>query len=59
MYGAGQLELEIPDFVNVNQDPETRQVRLTVADRNERRQREMWGMQAHSNYAIRIAQAER
>jgi large subunit ribosomal protein L6 len=43
---AGQLELEIPDYVNIEHDAATRRVELSVKDRDQRNQREMWGTPA-------------
>ena len=40
---VGVLELDIPDYVNVNYDAEGRRVELSVKDREQRNQREMWG----------------
>ncbi|KAL2174553.1 mitochondrial 54S ribosomal protein uL6m [Thermothelomyces heterothallicus CBS 202.75] len=39
----GTLNLEIPDYINVNHDPAARRVELSVKDQNQRNQREMWG----------------
>ncbi|KAL2143935.1 hypothetical protein VTI28DRAFT_9765 [Corynascus sepedonium] len=39
----GTLDLEIPEYVNINHDAAARRVELSVKDRNERNQREMWG----------------
>ncbi|KAL2135785.1 hypothetical protein VTI74DRAFT_6990 [Chaetomium olivicolor] len=39
----GQLELEVPDYVQLDHDPEARRVVLSVKDRDQRNQREMWG----------------
>ncbi|KAL2150671.1 hypothetical protein VTH82DRAFT_7234 [Thermothelomyces myriococcoides] len=39
----GTLNLEIPDYIEVNHDPVTRQVQLSVKDRDQKNQREMWG----------------
>ncbi|KAH6843139.1 mitochondrial 54S ribosomal protein YmL16 [Chaetomium sp. MPI-CAGE-AT-0009] len=39
----GTLELEIPDYVNIDHDAAARRVELSVKDRDQRNQREMWG----------------
>ncbi|KAG7286054.1 hypothetical protein NEMBOFW57_008357 [Staphylotrichum longicolle] len=39
----GQLELEIPDYVNIDHDTAARRVEMSVKDRDQRNQREMWG----------------
>ncbi|KAK4155711.1 ribosomal protein L6, alpha-beta domain-containing protein [Chaetomidium leptoderma] len=39
----GNLVLEIPDYVNIDHDLAARKVELSVKDRGERHQREMWG----------------
>jgi large subunit ribosomal protein L6 len=41
---TGQLELDVPDYVNIDHDPDARRIKLSVKDQNERHQREMWGM---------------
>jgi large subunit ribosomal protein L6 len=40
----GALELEIPDYVNIDHDAAARRVEMSVKDRDQRNQREMWGM---------------
>jgi hypothetical protein len=40
----GTLELEIPDYVNIDHDAAARRVEMSVKDRDQRNQREMWGM---------------
>ncbi|SPQ23257.1 06b57bb6-4c82-47c5-b3a0-aa5632bf812a [Thermothielavioides terrestris] len=39
----GQLELEIPDYIQIDHDTAARKVTLSVKDREQRNQREMWG----------------
>lgn len=39
----GSLNLSIPPYLTVTQDTETRHATLTIEDRNEKRQMEMWG----------------
>lgn len=39
----GSLNLEIPPFLEINQDAETRKAVLTIQDRDQKRQMEMWG----------------
>lgn len=43
MIPAGQLELEIPDYVQIEHDAAARKLEMSVKDRAERNQREMWG----------------
>ena len=40
----GKISFEIPPFISIDHDQSTRKVALAIADRNERKQREMWGM---------------
>lgn len=39
----GSLKLSVPQFVTIAYDPTTRKANVSVADRGERHQREMWG----------------
>ncbi|KAH7630216.1 mitochondrial 54S ribosomal protein YmL16 [Sordaria sp. MPI-SDFR-AT-0083] len=39
----GQLEMDIPDFIKIDHDVEARRATLSVANRDEKQQREMWG----------------
>lgn len=39
----GKLDLDIPPYVQLAQDPETRRVMLDIEDRQEKKQMEMWG----------------
>ncbi|KAK3492535.1 ribosomal protein L6, alpha-beta domain-containing protein [Neurospora hispaniola] len=39
----GQLEMDIPDFIKIDHDAEARRATLSVANRDEKEQREMWG----------------
>ncbi|KAL5598577.1 uncharacterized protein BROUX77_006411 [Berkeleyomyces rouxiae] len=39
----GSLDMQIPSFLHIAQDPERRQAMVSVADDKERKQREMWG----------------
>lgn len=41
---TGQLEMDIPDFIKIDHDAEARRATLSVANRDEKEQREMWGM---------------
>lgn len=52
---AGSLNLEIPEYLNIDHDEQARRVVMSVRDRNEKKQREMWGMAAlclHSRSSI-------
>lgn len=39
----GKLDLEIPPFIKIDQDAETRRAVLSIEDTKEKRQMEMWG----------------
>ncbi|KFH45956.1 54S ribosomal protein L6-like protein [Hapsidospora chrysogenum ATCC 11550] len=39
----GELELEIPDYVKMEQDPEARTATLSILNVDEKQQHEMWG----------------
>lgn len=39
----GKLSLSIPEFVNLEHDKVLRQATVSIGDRKERKQREMWG----------------
>ena len=41
---TGKISFEIPPFISIDHDQSTRKVALAIANRNERKQREMWGM---------------
>ena len=41
--GPGVLNLDIPSYMNLQQDAETRKATLSIPDKEERKQREMWG----------------
>jgi hypothetical protein len=41
---VGELKLEVPDFVELQQDLENRSVALNVQDTTAKQQKEMWGM---------------
>lgn len=36
--------MDIPDFIKIDHDAEARRATLSVANRDEKEQREMWGM---------------
>jgi large subunit ribosomal protein L6 len=40
----GELELEVPEYVQVTQDPEAKVVSLNVRDTDAKDQKAMWGM---------------
>jgi len=44
------LDLEIPDYVTIDHDAAARRVELGVKDRDQRNQREMWGMNRRGTY---------
>ncbi|KAH8666557.1 ribosomal protein L6, alpha-beta domain-containing protein [Xylariales sp. PMI_506] len=39
----GKLDLEVPSFLNIELDPETRKAVLSIEDRTAKQQKEMWG----------------
>ena len=41
---VGSLELEVPEFVDLVQDPEDKSARLSIRDATAKQQKEMWGM---------------
>jgi hypothetical protein len=41
---AGELKLEVPEFVTLDQDLENKSVALNVQDMTAIKQKEMWGM---------------
>lgn len=41
---TGELQLEVPEFVVLDQDLENKSVTLNVKDTTEKEQKEMWGM---------------
>lgn len=43
-WGIGSLELDVPEFVTLQQDLENKTVLLGVEDANVKHQKEMWGM---------------
>lgn len=40
----GELDLEVPEYVQVTQDPEAKVVSLNVRDTDAKDQKAMWGM---------------
>jgi large subunit ribosomal protein L6 len=40
----GELSMEVPSYVNINQDPSLSGPTLTVEDSKDAKQRAMWGM---------------
>jgi hypothetical protein len=44
MSEIGTLELDVPEFVSLQQDLENGTALLSVEDANVRQQKEMWGM---------------
>ena len=40
----GKLDIEIPPFIKIDQDAESRKAVLSIEDAKEKRQKEMWGM---------------
>ena len=41
---AGKMTLQLPPYMSLDHDKETRKASLSILDREERKQREMWGM---------------
>ena len=44
--GLGKMTVQIPPYMSLDHDKETRKATLNILDREERKQREMWGMSA-------------
>ncbi len=40
---SGKISVKLPSYMNLSQDETTRKATLTISDRKERKQREMWG----------------
>jgi hypothetical protein len=51
----GELELEIPDYVKMEQDPETGTATLSILNIDEKQQHEMWGTFPSSSPPLRRA----
>ena len=41
---SGKMTIQIPPYMSLDHDKETRKATLKILDREERKQREMWGM---------------
>ena len=42
----GKMTIQIPPYMSLDHDKETRKATLNILDREERKQREMWGTSA-------------
>ena len=40
------MSVQLPPYMSLDHDKETRKASLSILDREERKQREMWGMSA-------------
>lgn len=40
---TGKLDLNVPPFLNLDHDLEARKLVLSIEDRSEKKQKEMWG----------------
>jgi large subunit ribosomal protein L6 len=47
----GELDLEVPEYVQVTQDPEAKMVSLNVQNTDAKDQKAMWGMLTVYNHA--------
>lgn len=45
---AGKLDLNVPPFLKLDHDTEARKLVLSIEDRSEKKQKEMWGELAKS-----------
>ncbi len=41
---SGTLQLDVPEFVEIQEDPENKTVSINVQDATVKQQKEMWGM---------------
>lgn len=41
---TGKMSVQLPPYMSLDHDKETRKASLSILDREERKQREMWGM---------------
>jgi large subunit ribosomal protein L6 len=49
----GELSMDVPPYVNIDQDPALSGPTLTIQDVTDAKQKAMWGMAvAHISYAI-------
>ena len=46
---TGKMTLQLPPYMSLDHDKETRKASLSILDREERKQREMWGMSPLGN----------
>ena len=46
LISSGQLNLPVPDFVQINRDDEGKKIMISVLDKSVRKQRELWGKQS-------------
>ena len=52
--GLGQLDLEVPEFVELKQDEDNRMALLSVQDSDVKVQKEMWGEYSLSLLSISL-----
>ena len=45
-FRAGKMSVQLPPYMSLDHDKDTRKASLSILDREERKQREMWGMSA-------------
>jgi len=50
----GELSMAVPGYLKIEHDELTRKATLKIADREERKQREMWGMSNGPGQAVSI-----
>lgn len=46
---SGKMTIQIPPYMSLDHDKATRKATLKILDREERKQREMWGMSASTS----------
>jgi hypothetical protein len=46
---AGELSLDVPSFVHFDHDAATRKTTLSIENKEEKNQREMWGTDHHKH----------
>ena len=45
-FSVGKINVQLPPYMSLDYDKETRKATLSIKDRKERKQREMWGTSA-------------
>ena len=53
---SGKMTMQIPPYMSFDHDKETRKATLKILDREERKQREMWGMSAFNSILANLAE---